>query len=125
MHGNIMQIPFAIVVGVVLGYVAIEYSIFWSIALHIINNCIFGDIWNYLFSGFSENVQTIMAYARDGIFFVAALVILFLQRKKILDYRRQSKGNKQLYKQFFLSSGVVLFVLFCIAETVILFINMA
>lgn len=125
MHGNLLQIPFALVVGLVLGYVAIEYSIYWSIALHMINNCIFGDVWNYLFSGGSENVQTIIAYARDGIFFVAALVILFSQRKKIMNYRAQSKGSKQMYKQFFFTSGTILFVLFCLAETVFLFVSMA
>ena len=37
MHGNIPQAVFAIFVGVVLGYVTIEYSIWWAILLHIFN----------------------------------------------------------------------------------------
>ena len=41
MHANIHQIFFAILVGLVLGYVAMEYSLKWAVALHIFNNCIF------------------------------------------------------------------------------------
>ena len=34
-HGNLPQAPFAFAVGLVLGYTAMEYSIGWSMALHM------------------------------------------------------------------------------------------
>ena len=43
-HGNLIQSIFAVMVGLVLGYTAMNYSIKWSVLLHIINNFV-----NYLF----------------------------------------------------------------------------
>lgn len=43
MHGNPLQIVMN-AVGLILGYIAIEYSIKWSIILHIANNFILGDV---------------------------------------------------------------------------------
>ncbi len=40
-HGNLVQIPFAFLTGLVLGYTAVEYSIAWAMLLHFINNGIF------------------------------------------------------------------------------------
>ncbi len=42
MHMHLFQSVFAAVVGLILGYVAIEYSIKWAILLHVLNNFILG-----------------------------------------------------------------------------------
>lgn len=57
MHANIPQGMFAFAVGLVLGYVAIEYSIWWAIALHIFNNCIFNDLFGMALSGLNEQIM--------------------------------------------------------------------
>ena len=44
MHGNFAQIPFALAAGLILGYIAMEYSIWHSLLLHISNNLILGDV---------------------------------------------------------------------------------
>lgn len=43
-HGNLLQAPYAFLVGLVLGYVAVEYSVFWSIGVHIFNNLVLADL---------------------------------------------------------------------------------
>ena len=43
-HGNLLQTPYAFAVGLVLGYVAVEYHIIWAIVLHVINNLVLGDL---------------------------------------------------------------------------------
>ena len=42
-HGNLVQIPYAFLVGLVLGYVTVEYNIGWAIVLHMFNNLILSD----------------------------------------------------------------------------------
>ena len=37
-HGNLLQSPYAFLVGLVLGYTAVEYSISWAIVLHMFNS---------------------------------------------------------------------------------------
>jgi hypothetical protein len=109
-HGNLIQGVFATVVGIVLAYVAMNYSIKWSILLHIINNFVFGDLWIYLTSGLSQNVQDILSYIMEGIFFAAALVVLFLKRKNIIEYIKSEKTQKGLYLSAFTSIWMILFL---------------
>jgi membrane protease YdiL (CAAX protease family) len=109
-HGNLIQGMFATVVGIVLAYVAMNYSIKWSILLHIINNFIFGDLWMYLTSGYSQNVQDILSYIMEGIFFVAALVVVFLKKKDIIDYIKSEKTEKGLYLSAFTSIWMIIFL---------------
>jgi membrane protease YdiL (CAAX protease family) len=109
-HGNLIQGMFATAVGIVLAYVAMNYSIKWSILLHIINNFIFGDLWIYLTSGYSQNVQDILSYIMEGVFFVAALVVLFLKKKDIIEYIKSEKTQKGLYLSAFTSIWMIIFL---------------
>ena len=43
MHANLFQMPFAFLTGLVLGYTAAEFSLRWSILLHLLNNLVFSD----------------------------------------------------------------------------------
>ena len=44
MHGNFLQGLFAFGAGLVFGYVAVEYSLKWSVVIHVINNMVFSDL---------------------------------------------------------------------------------
>ena len=73
-HGNLVQIPFAFLVGLVLGYVAAEYSLGWCILLHWINNCVLGMLlerWPL--------AQGVIVLAAA----VGSVLILVVQRKRI------------------------------------------
>lgn len=78
-HGNIIQIPFAFLVGLILAYVAMEYSIWWSILLHFINNCVLS-----YFLSFFPVVQNVVI----GVALIAALIILSIRANQIRDYHR-------------------------------------
>ena len=43
-HGNLLQTPYAFLMGLVLGYVTMEYSILWAMALHLFNNLVLADL---------------------------------------------------------------------------------
>ncbi len=40
-HGNLLQAPYAFVLGLVLGYVALQYRLIWAMLLHVGNNLLF------------------------------------------------------------------------------------
>ncbi len=42
-HASPIQTPFALLMGLLLGYVAMEYHILWAMAVHFFNNMILGD----------------------------------------------------------------------------------
>lgn len=44
-HQNLTQTPFAFGFGLLAGYVAMEYSILWSMSLHILNNAVLALGW--------------------------------------------------------------------------------
>lgn len=90
-HGNIIQLPFAFLVGLILGNVALEYHIGWAIVLHIINN--FG-----LSIVLTKITETMPAGIADGLMnglfigaTVVSAVILVLRRKEIAAYFRGIK----------------------------------
>ena len=47
-HENFSQLYFAAVVGLGLGYIALEYSLFWAIFFHMFNNLIIAEGLTYL-----------------------------------------------------------------------------
>ncbi len=78
-HGNIIQIPFAFLVGLILSYVAVEYSLLWSILLHFINNCILSQVLSF----FPMAQSTVILLCS-----IAALVILTVKANQIRAYHR-------------------------------------
>lgn len=109
-HGNIIQGIFATFVGCILGYVAMEYSIKWSIVLHIINNFVFGDLFNFMISRFNENIQAVMIYSVEGIFFTCSVVIMILNRKKIVEFGKNRNINKRLIWYTFSSVWMIIYL---------------
>ena len=108
-HGNIVQSPFAFVVGLVLGYVAVEYSMLWAVVLHMINNLILGDSMYRLFSllpGWAGELGYFLIIWGSA---VAAIVILILKRKQIASYFRTGKIHPLCLKSFFTSPALVIF----------------
>lgn len=110
MHGNLPQGIFAFGVGLILGYVAMEYSLIWSMALHIINNMIICDLLSYLIRGFSEKVQNNIL---SGIFIFGAatsIIILWKKRKTVAAYRKANKSEKKQYLYLLTSIALIIFV---------------
>ena len=75
MHGNFPQGLFAVAAGVVFGYIASEYSIRWSIALHILNNVIFSEALGKLAKLLPETAASVVEYGTLIGFAVLTCVI--------------------------------------------------
>lgn len=110
MHGNLPQAVFAFFIGLILGYVAIEYSIIWSMILHILNNMVLGDLMNMALAGYSEQLQNIVGYSVLGGFFLIGLIIVIRKRAEIAAWIRDNMWEKPHMRWVMTTVGVILFV---------------
>lgn len=116
-HGNLIQIPFAILVGLVLGYVATEYSLGWAILLHMFNNMILADTISRVLPTMTANsVAIILFYGCLAL----GIVILILRRKEIKFYLKSSPKDPVAYRGLFSAPGIIVllaYVLFSVVTT--------
>lgn len=111
MHGNLPQALYATLVGIVLAYVALEYSIWWTIGIHILNNLVFCDLLSMALGGLSEQIQDMIDIGIMGILGVIGIYFLWKYRKSIQNYLRENKTDKVKYLQVFSAVGIVAFLL--------------
>ncbi|MBR1972135.1 MAG: CPBP family intramembrane metalloprotease [Oscillospiraceae bacterium] len=106
-HGNLLQAPYAILMGLLLGYVAVEYSIGWAIGLHMFNNLVLADLLTRLTMNWSDMAYGILNLILFGGGFLASLVILLRNRHGIRAYRQSEWMDRRCLKCFFTSSGIL------------------
>ena len=116
-HGNLVQTPYAFLVGLVLGYVTAEYSVWWAILLHMINNMFMADLLPRLLSllpgAAGDAVMGLVVLA----FAIAGLVILIVKRREVKAYITGECMDSRCVRAFFTNSGVIVM-------TVLMFVNM-
>lgn len=108
-HGNLVQTPFAFLVGLILGYVAAEYNIFWAMLLHMINNLVVADMLYRIMSFLPEMTSSFVIWLILLAFAVAGLVILIVKREKIREWRNSETIYKTYLGCFFSSAGMIVF----------------
>ena len=92
-HGNIVQTPFAFILGLLLGYITVSYGLKYAIAVHIFNNMVLADFLDRFLQLFSENTATIISTIIMGSLALGGLYYLYrfwhTQRQKLfapIDY---------------------------------------
>ena len=121
-HGNLVQTPYAFLVGLILGYVAAEYSIAWAMLLHLINNMLLGDSLMRITSGLPEGAVNGIILGLTGLCAVAGIVILVVNRRKIKLDLGSGKMDRRALGCFFTNPGViVLTVMMCFNMILMLF----
>ncbi len=106
-HGNLLQTPYAFLMGLVLGYVTVEYHIGWAVALHVFNNLILADLLTRLTGGLSAQASETVSLILLGGATAAAGVVMILKRKSIAEYIRSDWMDRRCVKCFFTNSGVI------------------
>lgn len=94
MHGNIRQIPFALIVGLILGWLyVVTNSIWWPMAVHFINNAL-SVCMDYLSYGLSENGTAVffsgIIYGLTLVGALAFLILLFVRGSQFRMTRNQT-----------------------------------
>lgn len=106
-HGNLLQTPYAILMGLILGYVTVEYSIGWSVAIHMFNNLVLADLFTRLTAGLSDMAYGLLDSVIFGGGLVISLVILVRKRQEIREYNSREWMDKRVLKCFFTNSGIL------------------
>lgn len=96
-HGNLIQIPFAFLVGLVLGYVTVEYSIVWAMVLHIFNNFVLSDLMGRL-AQVQPDAASLLMFAVLLISVIAAVVLLIVEKGDVKAYFRQNRVGSITWK---------------------------
>lgn len=111
MHGNIPQAIFAFSVGLVLGYVAEEYSIKWAIAIHMMNNFVFAEVVALVGKLCGETAElAVNVVVLYGFFFVGT----YIYRKnfhKIQEYVDTQNSPKEWYRYVMTTLPLLLFLI--------------
>lgn len=108
-HGNIIQIPFAFLIGLVLAYVTFEHNIWWAMLLHMFNNMILGDtFYRVLPADAASLVVVAVIYGCT----IASCIILAVKRNAIKAYLQSHRNDPLAYRAFFANPGVITFLIY-------------
>jgi len=110
-HGNLVQSPYAFVVGLVLGYTAVEYSITWAMVLHMLNNLILGDSLLRVFSGLPGMGAELAVWVVILICSGTALTLLWKNRRMFSVRRSQDPIEGKYMKAFVTAFPTILLFL--------------
>ena len=110
-HGNLIQAPYAFAVGLVLGYVAAEYNIFWAMVLHMINNLVLGDMLYRLLGGLPDNIVNVIVWGIIAVFTVAAVIVMIARRKEIAAWLHEDVLYRDYVKCYFTCAGTVVMLI--------------
>jgi hypothetical protein len=120
-HMNFVQIPYAIIVGLVLAYTAMEYGIKWSMIFHIINNGILSCGFAMLgrVESIGDTKATVMELGFLAISFIVGAILFVNNFAYIKEYVRRNRTEGVKYLWFFLLTvTIVIFVLLAIGMAV-------
>ena len=121
-HGNLLQTPYAVIMGLVLGYVTVEYSIPWAMLLHMFNNLVLADLLSRLTASWSETAYGVLNLILFGGSAVLSLVILYRNRHEIRAYRKGEWIDRRCLKCFFTNPGILtLAVVMCVSMLLMFF----
>lgn len=114
MHGNFEQIPFAVFVGLILGYVYVKTNSIWPcVAVHGINNAV-SVIFNYLENSLTVELQNVLYIVYLIATLIIAVIGVLLFAKSDEDYALEKKEDtiteKAKYISFFTSWVMILFI---------------
>lgn len=118
-HGNLVQMPYAFLVGLVMGYVAIEYNIVWAMVLHMINNLVLGDLIGRILPEMAGNALISLIIM---ICSLAGAILLLVRQKDIREYCRENPIRDRDAGNFFSAAGMValyLYVLYAVSSPLI------
>lgn len=128
MHGNFEQMPFAFLVGLVLGFVTVQSGSIWiAILIHGFNNGI-SVIFDYFLGNISVDIQNVIY----TIFLCSTLLLsifaFFLLKNKDKAYifkapdKKTESTEKQKYKWFFTGALIIIYLVICVLESLSFFI---
>ena len=106
-HGNLLQTPYAFLMGLLMGYVTVEYSVFWAIGVHMFNNLVLADLLTRLTKPLPEEIAGAISMIILGIGLAASGVILAVKCREIRAYLSGECMDRRVLKCFFTCGGMI------------------
>ena len=111
MHGDFRQSILTFFVGLIFGYVAMEYSIFWSTVLHIYNNMVLSELWVRFLELFPESTQGLIVCGTLAVLLAVFITLAVRNREKIKLWLAESRTPQGTYPRVWSSIIFILFVI--------------
>lgn len=119
MHGNIPQIIFAILAGLVLGYICVKTNTLrYAILVHILNNFIAIMMSDYLYPNLSEAAVNIIDWTFAIVFLVFGAIVLYRMRNHLKLEKMGEIVVHKPYRRYFTRIPMILVMLLFIIEIV-------
>lgn len=120
-HGNLLQTPYAVIVGLLLGYIASEYSFVWAVLLHMFNNLVLADLLSRMTAFWPELALGLLNLFLFGGGMLFSLALLIRKRQEIRDYRRGEWMDRRCVKCFLTNTGVLALALLMCGNMILFF----
>ncbi len=120
MHGNFVQIPFAIMVGLFLGFTVIKTnSLRVAIAIHFANNFV-AVLMDYFPKGITTEAQNVIYMVYLSLALICGIIALRFVNDEFLKLEKAETelSETKKYKAFFLSAGIIIFIIINLLEAV-------
>ena len=114
MHSNFAQIPFAIGAGLILGYIAMEYSIWHSIGLHIMNNFVLGDLLPKFLRLLPDTLANLLNLIITNGLIAIGFIFLITHLQSIRNFCSTEHSTLKLLRIYFTTVLGILFILYSI-----------
>ena len=121
-HGNLLQTPYAILMGLLFGYVTVEYSIGWAVALHMFNNLVLADILSRITADWSELEMGSLNLLLFGGGALVSLAVISANRSGIRAWRRGEWIDRRCVKCFLTSPGILVMATIMCFSMVMIFV---
>ncbi|WP_263390568.1 CPBP family intramembrane glutamic endopeptidase [Bifidobacterium rousetti] len=97
-HGDVVQGAFAFLMGLLLGFVAMEYSLVWSIAIHIFNNAILSGVVDGLASHYlNDNGYLVYSLILSLIGVIGTILAFVVYGRGLKTYVRANRSAPGTY----------------------------
>jgi len=120
-HGNLLQTPYAVLMGLILGYMTVEYSVIWAILLHMFNNLVLADLLTRLTAQWSEMAFGMLNLILFGGGALISLAVLIRNRGEIRAYRQSEWMDRRCIRCFLTSPGILALTAFMCGNMLLLF----
>ncbi|WP_190972546.1 CPBP family intramembrane glutamic endopeptidase [Bifidobacterium myosotis] len=115
-HDDVVQGTFAFLFGLLLGFVAMEYSLVWSIALHIFNNAVLSGVVDTLLAGqLSDTGYTVYSIILMLVGVLGAAIVFAVYGKGLVRYRRTHRSAPGTYASW----ASPTFIVFVVANVIL------
>lgn len=115
-HGSPIQTPYAILVGLVLGFVAVEYNVIWAMVLHMMNNLLLSDTLPRLLEGLPYQTGETIMWIFLGICALIGLIIAILRWRDVRAWKKQETIEPWQRKAFWRSPCIIILTVWCLID---------